>query len=206
MATDLSEGALAVAAIGAMLRFPAVAYAWLRTFLVRRRFSSFRVGWVEVVTNFEPLVILVVGFFLFRTISGTAPATPAGALIATLGAVVVLLGWAFQIWAFLSWTSLFAGHGVLDDQELMTRGAYSVVRHPAYSGVILVWLGLATAFVSPVVFAFAALYAIPIYVLYARAEESMMLESFGDTYRDYCRDVPMLIPRFGAGQGGAPAA
>ena len=115
--------------------------------------------------------------------------------MAMLGATAVLLGWAFQGWAFLSWTSLFAGHGVLADQRLLTDGAYAVVRHPAYFGVCLVWLGLAIAFASPVVLAISVVYAIPIYVLYLRAEESMMLESFGDEYREYCRRVPMLIPR-----------
>lgn len=186
-----------IAAVGAMARFPAVAYAWVRTFLARRRFASFRFGWVEFLTKFESLIMLVAAYLLFRTIGSTASPTPAQILIATLGAAFVLVGWAFQIWAFLSWTSLFAGHGVLDDQRLLTHGAYAVVRHPAYLGICFVWLGLAVAFVSPAVFAITVVYAIPIYVLYLRAEESMMLEAFGDEYREYCRSVPMLIPRLG---------
>jgi len=187
-----------IAAVGAMARFPAVAYAWFRTFLARRRFVRFRFGWVEFLTNCEPVVLLVAAYLLFQTIDAVASPTPAQTLIATFGATLVLIGWAFQVWAFLSWTSLFAGHGVLNDQRLLTRGAYAVVRHPAYSGVCLVWLGLAVAFASPVVLALSAVYAIPIYVLYLRAEESMMLESFGDEYREYCRKVPMLIPRLGS--------
>jgi len=60
---------------------------------------------------------------------------------------------------------------------------------------MLIWLGLGVAFLNPLVIATAILYVIPNYVLYLRAEERMMLESFGDEYRDYRRKVPMLIPR-----------
>ncbi len=194
---DLYIAALSSAAVWAMARLPAVAYAWFRTYLARRRFVSFHFGWVEFLTNLEPFVLLIAGYLLFQSIEAAVAPTLAQTLIATVGATIVLLGWAFQTWAFLSWTSLFAGHGVLDDQRLLTRGAYAVVRHPAYSGICLVWLGLAVAFASPAVLAIASLYAIPIYVLYLRTEESMMLDSFGDEYREYRRRVPMLIPRLG---------
>ncbi len=36
---------------------------------------------------------------------------------------------------------------------------------------------------------------IPIYLLYIRSEEDMMLETFGDAYREYRHVVPMLVPR-----------
>ena len=201
--SDLYTAALMIAAVGAMARFPAVAYAWLRTYLARRRFVSFRFGWVEFLTNFEPLASLIAGYLLLRTIESTTAPTPVQSLMATLGAAIVLLGWAFQSWAFLSWTSLFAGHGVLDNQRLLTQGAYAVVRHPAYFGIFLVWLGLAVAFASPVVLVVSAVYTIPIYVLYLRAEETILRESFGEEYREYCRSVPMLIPRLGGRKNAA---
>jgi protein-S-isoprenylcysteine O-methyltransferase Ste14 len=31
-------------------------------------------------------------------------------------------------------------------------------------------------------------------VLYARSEEAMTLEEFGEAYRQYCQTVPMFIP------------
>jgi protein-S-isoprenylcysteine O-methyltransferase Ste14 len=187
--------ALTIAAIGGLARGVAVIYAWVRTFLVRKRFVSFRFGWVEILTNLEPPVLLVASYFLYQSIESTGSPTPTRTLIATLGAALLLIGWAFQIWAFLSWPSLFAGHGVLNDHRLLTRGAYAVVRHPAYLGAFLIWLGLGLAFSNPVVLAIAIVYVIPIYLLYLQAEEEMMLESFGAEYRNYRRRVPMLLPR-----------
>jgi protein-S-isoprenylcysteine O-methyltransferase Ste14 len=40
-----------------------------------------------------------------------------------------------------------------------------------------------------------AFYVVPAYLAYIRSEESMMREEFGDSYREYCRDVRGLIPR-----------
>jgi protein-S-isoprenylcysteine O-methyltransferase Ste14 len=45
------------------------------------------------------------------------------------------------------------------------------------------------------VLAITCLYVIPIYVLYIRSEETMLVESFGNEYRDYRHAGPMLIPR-----------
>ena len=198
MSLEIQTIALMTAAFGAMARFPAVAYAWLRTLLVRRRFVSFRFGWVEFLTNFEPPLALIIGYLLFRTLGPTSAPALWRTLAGTIGGGFVLAGWAFQIWAFLSWTSLYAGHGVVDDQHLIRHGAYAVVRHPAYFGVCAVWVGLGVAFTSTIVLAIACLYVIPIYVLYLRAEESLMLEAFGSEYRDYRRSVPMLVPRPGS--------
>jgi protein-S-isoprenylcysteine O-methyltransferase Ste14 len=147
--------ALAVAAVGTMVRFPAVAYAWVRTLLVRRRFVGFHFGWVELLTNFEPPLALICGFRLLQTVEGSFAPSPWRTFAAAIGASLVVVGWAFQICAFVSWTSLYAGHGVVEDQRLMTHGAYAVVRHPAYVGVCAIWLGLGVAFESPTVLATA---------------------------------------------------
>jgi protein-S-isoprenylcysteine O-methyltransferase Ste14 len=192
---NLYEAALATAAVGGVARGVSVLYAWVRTLLIRKGFVSFRFGRIELLNVFEPFLLLIAGYLLYRTIESTGPPGAARILLATLGAALVLVGWAVQIWAFLSWPSIFAGHGVLEDHRLVSRGAYAVVRHPAYLVPMLIWLGLGVAFLNPPVIATAILYVIPNYVFYLRAEERMMLESFGDEYRDYRRNVPMLIPR-----------
>ena len=193
---DLYAVALETAAVGGIARGVAVIYAWVRTLFIRREFVSFRFGLVEFLNFFEPFLLLVAGYLLCRTIESMGPPGAWQTLAAILGAALVLGGWAVQLWALLSWPSIFAGHGVLEGHKLVSRGAYSVVRHPAYLVPMLIWLGLGVAFLNLPVIAAAILYVIPNYVFYLRAEERMMLESFGDEYRDYCRRVPMLIPRF----------
>src|SRR5437667_56865 len=77
-----------------------------------------------------------------------------------------------------------------------TGGAYGVVRHPAYLGAVLIWAGLSLCFLSAVGAAITVFYVVPVYLLYIRSEEAMMLECFGEEYRSYRRQVPMLLPRW----------
>lgn len=37
-------------------------------------------------------------------------------------AVVAIIGLVLIVWTLLSWRGLFVGHGILEDQELVTRG------------------------------------------------------------------------------------
>jgi protein-S-isoprenylcysteine O-methyltransferase Ste14 len=182
---------------GAYLRTGLVLLATLRTVTARQRFKSFRVGWVEVACGFEPPLLLVMARLLQGRLSPAAAVTPAVTMAALLGAALLILAWALYIWTLVSWPTLFVGHGVLADHELVTRGAYGFVRHPAYLAAFLVWLGLAAAFRSMTVFALTVLYVIPVYVLYIRSEEVMLAEFFGDQYREYRCVVPLLIPRVG---------
>ncbi len=186
--------ALTIAAIGGLARGVAVIYAFARTFFIRKRFVAFRFGWVEILVSLEPLILLGVAYSLFRGIESPSSPMTAQTVVATTGSALILLGWILLIWTFLSWPSIFAGHGVVNDHRLISRGAYAVVRHPVYLGACLIWLGLALAFSDVLAFIITFFYVIPIYILYLRAEERMMLEAFGEEYRNYRRKVPMLLP------------
>lgn len=84
---------------------------------------------------------------------------------------------------------------VSEDQVLVTSGVYARIRHPMYTAI---WLwALAQALLlqnwlagPSALLAFALMYG------YRRnAEERMMLDQFGDAYRDYATRVPRLFPR-----------
>jgi protein-S-isoprenylcysteine O-methyltransferase Ste14 len=187
--------ALTVVAVGAYLRGAGVVLALVRTFLQRKQFVTFRMGWVEIACLFELPLLLAVTYFLHMGTPAADHVSPMDLTAAVVGAGLVLAAWDLLAWAFLSWRSLFAGHGVLADHRLATHGAYAFVRHPVYLAAFLVWLGLAVAFESRAAFLITFLYVIPVYVLYIRSEEEMMAEAFGEAYRAYRRSVPMLIPR-----------
>jgi hypothetical protein len=94
-----------------------------------------------------------------------------------------------------------APHGVTDIAESVGRTTLGVDGPPSVSDLsppsaaaFLVWFSLAVGFRSRPVFAITCLYVIPIYVLYICSEESMLVESFGNEYRDYCHAGPMLHP------------
>jgi protein-S-isoprenylcysteine O-methyltransferase len=80
------------------------------------------------------------------------------------------------------------------DQGLVTGGPYRWVRHPGYAGSIAVWVGAALAFHSWLAAVIAAVLMLLAYGWRIRSEERMLVDHFGDAYRDYATQTSRLIP------------
>lgn len=80
-------------------------------------------------------------------------------------------------------------------QRVIREGPYAWVRHPSYSGVLLVLLGEAALFQSAVAVCCVVLAMLPIYMYRIRIEEKALLEGLGDEYRRYQEEVGALVPR-----------
>jgi protein-S-isoprenylcysteine O-methyltransferase Ste14 len=80
---------------------------------------------------------------------------------------------------------------VLPDQSLVTSGIYRYIRHPIYTGDILLLLGLELALNSWLVF----LVSVPLVVAVrqAFAEEALLAQALSG-YEDYCRRTKRFIP------------
>ena len=121
-------------------------------------------------------------------------ALPGNAVLHTVGALVCVFGLGVTVWA--RWT--LAGNwssevAVKQDHELIQRGPYRLVRHPIYSGLLLMTLATAVVYGqlgSLVGVGFVAL----AFWLKLTQEEVVMAEHFPDQYPDYGRRVKALIP------------
>ena len=81
--------------------------------------------------------------------------------------------------------------------RLVTRGVYRLVRHPMYTSFFVSGLGQALLLANWVAGP-AALVAVAVLVLVRLPnEEAMMIEAFGDEYRDYMRRTGGVVPRLG---------
>jgi protein-S-isoprenylcysteine O-methyltransferase Ste14 len=84
-----------------------------------------------------------------------------------------------------------------------TPGPYRLVRHPLYAGWFLAFWMTPTMTVAHLVFAIAT----SAYILVAiQLEERDLVREFGDSYEDYRRRVPMLVPLPRARQKAVDAA
>jgi protein-S-isoprenylcysteine O-methyltransferase Ste14 len=95
---------------------------------------------------------------------------------------------------YLSLSGMWAVFGKPQETpHVITGGAFSVVRHPIYLGVILVYTGLICMTLS---LASAALLVVIIafYRYISRYEEKLLTQRFGDEYRAYMSKVPRLFP------------
>ncbi len=79
-------------------------------------------------------------------------------------------------------------------QPLRTDGVLQYVRHPLYSGTILIALGLWCF--SPTIANLITALAWIIYILIGiQLEEKKLLKLYGEEYQSYKNQVPMLVPR-----------
>jgi protein-S-isoprenylcysteine O-methyltransferase Ste14 len=78
--------------------------------------------------------------------------------------------------------------------ELMITGIHKKIRHPLYAGTFVFIWGLLIFY--PVLSLFISDIIITAYTLIGiRLEEQKLENEFGEAYRQYRRDVPMIIPR-----------
>jgi protein-S-isoprenylcysteine O-methyltransferase Ste14 len=91
----------------------------------------------------------------------------------------------FRSWRFRA--TLDKGH------QLATGGPFRILRHPIYMGLNLLALGTALWVPTPIVWAAFVLMAIGS-DLRARAEETVLKQAFGPSYREYCARTRRFVP------------
>jgi protein-S-isoprenylcysteine O-methyltransferase Ste14 len=79
--------------------------------------------------------------------------------------------------------------------RLVTRGVYRLVRHPMYTSFFVLGTGQALLLANWIA-GFAGLASVALLVrVRVPSEERMMIEQFGDDYRDYMRRTGGVLPR-----------
>jgi protein-S-isoprenylcysteine O-methyltransferase Ste14 len=114
--------------------------------------------------------------------------------LAWTGVALCIAGLAICVWARFTLGSNWSGTITLKEKhELIVRGPYRLVRHPIYTGLLM--MAMATVIVVGHV---AGIIAIPfVFVSFwikLRYEEQLMLEKFPTEYSAYQQRVKRLIP------------
>jgi protein-S-isoprenylcysteine O-methyltransferase Ste14 len=113
-----------------------------------------------------------------------------------MGAALGVAGSALLVWAHrILGKNFFGGTKIRQGHQLITEGPYRWVRHPMYTAFIL--LGLAWFLLSENWLIGGFWLAATIMVIFTRlnAEERMLLQEFGDTYRNYARRTGRFLPK-----------
>jgi protein-S-isoprenylcysteine O-methyltransferase Ste14 len=121
--------------------------------------------------------------------------TVIGLILATYG--ILILRMAFRQYSlkdFLGFRQVKEG----EQEEPFSRdGILAVVRHPLYTGGLLILLGF--WIFSPTLANLVTVMMLTAYILIGiRLEENKLIEQYGEEYRQYQQEVPMLIPRPGS--------
>jgi protein-S-isoprenylcysteine O-methyltransferase Ste14 len=81
-------------------------------------------------------------------------------------------------------------------RRLVVRGPYRYVRNPMISGVVLVLFGEAMVLLSRPHLEWALIFLACNAIYIPLVEEPLLVDRFGAGYREYCRHVPRLLPRW----------
>jgi protein-S-isoprenylcysteine O-methyltransferase Ste14 len=104
-------------------------------------------------------------------------------------------GLALREWAIIKLGRFFSRTVQIETgHRLITDGPYRLLRHPAYTGMVLIYFGIALslgswlgAIAALVMMLSATWYRISV-------EEKVLIEAFGDEYRDYMKRTWKLFP------------
>jgi len=148
------------------------------------------------------LVVVAVGFVIGVAgavlIAGqvTAAAIPFGrGVLFVVGCAAMIFGIAFRVWAVIVLGRYFTVYvRVSENQTVVDRGPYRLLRHPSYTGLLCTCLGIGLALGNWVALLLAIVPTTIAIVYRIRVEERALLAGIGEPYRQFCATRARLIP------------
>lgn len=83
---------------------------------------------------------------------------------------------------------------IRENHHFVQSGPFRWIRHPTYFSMILELLGLGLIMNAAYSLVVVAVCFVPALALRLKLEEAALVEKFGDTYREYQRTTPALLP------------
>ncbi len=116
----------------------------------------------------------------------------AGWLGVVLILVALLIFWRGHVDLGLNWSPTLE---IRTEHKLITNGIYGYIRHPMYASQ-WIWVVAQSLLLQNWLAGFLSLVVwILFYFLRVRAEEKMMLDTFGDKYREYMKKIGAVFPK-----------
>jgi protein-S-isoprenylcysteine O-methyltransferase Ste14 len=144
------------------------------------------------------ILAMVAGVFVGALIARVWPDLRAGAntwATLAIGAGIALIGVGLRVSAVWALGRFFRREvTIFADQTVVEEGPYRWVRHPAYTGDLLIAFGFALAWGSWAGAAVALVIALAGHLPRIRVEEAALREALGESYESYARRRARLVP------------
>lgn len=164
----------------------------LASSLVKNKVSLKPVNYRRIYNIISILAVLFI-FFMGSTISPEY-FLPKGQATKSVGLIIATFGFLLAKLAFKPISfSQFMGIKKEEKSELMTKGIYARMRHPLYTALILGLIGF--VLFNPTYTHLVHAICILIYLLIGiQYEEKRLIAQFGEKYKMYKDQTPMLFP------------
>jgi protein-S-isoprenylcysteine O-methyltransferase len=132
---------------------------------------------------------------LFATCFHAGDITVARPAVFYLGLLLMAAGLLLRAYAIRQLGRYFVPEvAIQPGQQLMDRGPYRFVRHPAYTGTLLTVLGFGLALTNGLSLAIMLVLPGLAFAFRMHVEEAALLAAFGEDYRRYMQRTKRLIP------------
>ena len=116
-------------------------------------------------------------------------------LVFVLGLLVLAAGGLLRRHCFRMLGPYFTGTVVVKpNQPIVKRGAYRWIRHPSYTGGMLLVIGIGLAFTNWLSVGISTILPAVGYMFRVRAEERALLETLGEAYQAYMEQTKRFLP------------
>jgi protein-S-isoprenylcysteine O-methyltransferase Ste14 len=138
------------------------------------------------------ILVLLVASLLDYLRSGEVPDNE---FVGWIGIILILAGLALRVWAALTLGEFYTRTLLITDrQRVVESGPYRLIRHPGYLGDIILWAGAALATANWIAIVLIIPLMVAAYTYRIRYEETMLLVTCGEPYRNYVARTRKLIP------------
>jgi protein-S-isoprenylcysteine O-methyltransferase Ste14 len=143
------------------------------------------------------LIVITLGAAIVAALAARslAPELRMPTALRIAGVVVTWLGLAVRVWAIAALGHRFRTTVEVDPgQEVVSSGPYRWIRHPSYTGLLLIVAGFGAALGNWLSLAASAVLPVPAVVWRIQVEEAELNRVLGQAYRSYQPDRARLIP------------
>ena len=118
-----------------------------------------------------------------------------GAAAFGLGMMVLLCGIGLRAWSFRTLGQYFTFTvKVSPGQAVVSDGPYRLLRHPSYTGLMLITIGLGLASANWLALAVTTATWLSMILWRIRIEENALIDTLGDSYQTYAAEHKRLVP------------
>ncbi|HTD29628.1 MAG TPA: isoprenylcysteine carboxylmethyltransferase family protein [Xanthomonadaceae bacterium] len=113
---------------------------------------------------------------------------PAGITLFVLGIIVR----AWSIWTLGRFFTVQVA--IASDHQLVKSGPYRVLRHPSYTGSLMMFVGYLLCYGNALTMAIVLVCVVAVFVRRIQVEEAALAGAFGEQWRDYAKRTWRLVP------------
>lgn len=160
---------------------------------IRRQEEGWPVLILRMVFAFPLLVALLLNIFSPALLAWSKFELPL--FIQIIGSLIAVICVPWILWVFRSIGKNISETVLIkQDHELITIGPYRWVRHPLYSGTLLLLFSISLVFEDWIIFGYSLAGLIAFRLLVIPAEEQELLNAFGEEYEYYQSSTGALMP------------